>query len=612
MSVSLDPLRSRALIVGLESYENPSFLPLPGVARDAVLFAEWLASQGVDPSSIALFATWDNPAEPSTMSELTTLVERGLRYNASGAQATIEQELISIADSEGDLVLLYWGGHGLMSEETRIVFASDTLSDAHRYLRVTNVQQYLRGTSYGSSILLVDACANFSSEADLRGPFDRGGLTAKPSKTRNQWTLFSAAKGKYGRRSGRPESTFSGVLLSLLKRGDLGQLLEPSALREAVDTEMRTLTSRGIARGATAIQTWQTPRSEEETIIYGENISTSPREAALAATQFATVIRAMSAHLDDFAGRELAERFSAIGGAAAARTLSELLSGRASEPVVSEETPEALVRAITARPGAAEEMLAELLRMALQESSLDTRALVSFALRLVHAVASTKQNVPPRGEGAGCMAFPGSISDPSFVTVIDLRRAPRFYGDESALLLLDVEEKTSDFRFATPTLLDKKDYYGSYSYVPRLWVAKPAPTATREEVVERLNSILLNLQTIKDPVSLPSQISSTDIASLWQVSLITGDRLVIEYPDPQKRKAMIDARSLAEEVMASLLTTEVGKRAEAERPLFDIRDMHGLASVLVGVNRVGANEKATRGVITASYGELAQLIRDAM
>jgi len=171
------PQRTSVLAVGLERYDWGNALDLPGAADHAVRFAQWAASRGVPLARIRLACSWlEAPAAkpvPGAVTVGTTCHE-------------LETALYALMAEGGDLLLLYWCGHGVTEEGTnRALFTSNAIENVKRNLLLGEIQKLLTsstGAGFAQVVVVVDACANFLEQLNAERSLPKvtfGELTAR-------------------------------------------------------------------------------------------------------------------------------------------------------------------------------------------------------------------------------------------------------------------------------------------------------------------------------------------------------------------------------------------------------------------------------------------------
>ena len=175
--IAASPQRTSVLAVGLERYDWGDALDLPGAADHAVRFARWAADRGVPPTRIRLACSWlEAPAAEPVPGAVTVETTRD----------GLDTALYALMAEGGDLLLVYWCGHGVTEEGTnRALFTSNAIENAKRNLPLTEIQKLLTsstGTGFAQVVVVVDACANFLEQLNAERSlpkFTFGELTAR-------------------------------------------------------------------------------------------------------------------------------------------------------------------------------------------------------------------------------------------------------------------------------------------------------------------------------------------------------------------------------------------------------------------------------------------------
>jgi hypothetical protein len=165
-SQPVQPANVYALVVGIEKYWAGAEYDLNGPANDALSFARWLLGQGVDPEHVYLFLS---PLDKNrkVLSTAESLGMTPLPAIHDLIAAKIRSRLTSEHGSGGDVLYVFWGGHGIITKTNttirRLLFA-DTDNDTKWNLNVNSLVEALSTFAYGAGfdqqIFLIDACAN--------------------------------------------------------------------------------------------------------------------------------------------------------------------------------------------------------------------------------------------------------------------------------------------------------------------------------------------------------------------------------------------------------------------------------------------------------------------
>lgn len=165
ITAPIQPTNVHALIVGIEKYQAGSEYNLNGPANDALKFADWLLQHGTKPEHIYLFLS---PLEQNQR-VLSEAQDRGLAPSLATRDAIDRTILLRLTSesSRGDLLYVFWGGHGIITKTeatVRRLFFADTDDDTKWNLNVNSLVEALGTSTYGTGfpqqIFFIDACAN--------------------------------------------------------------------------------------------------------------------------------------------------------------------------------------------------------------------------------------------------------------------------------------------------------------------------------------------------------------------------------------------------------------------------------------------------------------------
>jgi hypothetical protein len=162
----ISPEKTFAIVAGIEQY-GAGIAELDGPAHDALRFIEWLREMKVPPQNIVahIAPTPENAEDCRLRLESARLPKPNQR---GGDYEAIRDSLLNApARLDGDLLFLFWGGHGMYSykeNQQLLLVAGASQKDCRGFgaediLKFLRVRQY-GGQSYGSRIALIDACAD--------------------------------------------------------------------------------------------------------------------------------------------------------------------------------------------------------------------------------------------------------------------------------------------------------------------------------------------------------------------------------------------------------------------------------------------------------------------
>lgn len=167
----LSPERVFALVVGIESYQLGTDWNLRGPARDAVRFADWLTGPGRVPAeNVRLFLSPLPPA-PSQ-------AEEDLPAHRLATGSEIENELLrELPACDGDLLVIYWAGHGFAGEDDQLLLPfADASTGLFRHLDLDSALRFWKSNkvrrSFRRIVSIGDAC-RLDPRSGARGDFGR-------------------------------------------------------------------------------------------------------------------------------------------------------------------------------------------------------------------------------------------------------------------------------------------------------------------------------------------------------------------------------------------------------------------------------------------------------
>jgi hypothetical protein len=150
------PDRTHAVVVGVERYAAGRSWDLPGPAADARRFTAWLRGRGVPAAHIPLLLG-DLPGAGGPEVDVVA--------GAAGREAVQEVLTRRLPALDGDLLWVFWGGHGVTDPQGhRRLFYADAAADDRRNL---DLDAWLNAFTtdllpgFRRQIWLVDSCQTF-------------------------------------------------------------------------------------------------------------------------------------------------------------------------------------------------------------------------------------------------------------------------------------------------------------------------------------------------------------------------------------------------------------------------------------------------------------------
>jgi hypothetical protein len=193
INLTAKPEQTFALVVGIEKYQETAW-NVGGTAIDAFKFAQWLKLRGVPQENIRLCL--------SCLDGHQNLCADG---DLKIEEAT-EQNLFAIitdflSSKSGDLLYIYWAGHGLInSERERRLLCADITQRNWQNIDLDSLLLFLNSDAFAirRHICIVDACANYLLESNGR-PTNLGGRvfsSGKPRTDSQQFVLLATREGE--------------------------------------------------------------------------------------------------------------------------------------------------------------------------------------------------------------------------------------------------------------------------------------------------------------------------------------------------------------------------------------------------------------------------------
>ncbi|MDJ0718377.1 MAG: HEAT repeat domain-containing protein [Prochloraceae cyanobacterium] len=193
-TLKIDPQRTYALVVGIEKYDVPDS-SLKGPVNDAIRFTKWLLERKVKPENIGLFI--------SPLEEIKQVQELDSQLATYENIRRYIYERLLTSGKKGDLLYVFWGGHGIVTSSqegvVRRLFFSDFKSNDPRNINLNSLINALklpaRQSGFSQQIYLIDTCANFWPN-NLYQTSELG-FTPDPRQMvpKEQFVLFAATEG---------------------------------------------------------------------------------------------------------------------------------------------------------------------------------------------------------------------------------------------------------------------------------------------------------------------------------------------------------------------------------------------------------------------------------
>jgi hypothetical protein len=215
--MNVSPERTFALVVGIERYAAGDRWTLRGPANDACRFADWLVrGRKVPPRNVFLCLS---PSDQAA----SLPIPAGCPVTAATREA-VQDVLMKRLPRKGDLLFVFWGGHGVVDHEReRRLFYQDATDSFKQNLDLREFLLALRTNRFFDmrlQVCIVDTCANrFDDRRTLAGlPRETFGDTPD-TVLNNQFSLFGASPGEVALNDPQARTgLFSRVVLEELDR----------------------------------------------------------------------------------------------------------------------------------------------------------------------------------------------------------------------------------------------------------------------------------------------------------------------------------------------------------------------------------------------------------
>ena len=215
----IDPLQTHVFAVGIGSYQLGDQWRLPNAAEHALAFVAWARASQVPRDHIHLFLS-----APDRERLAAKIAEADVSAQAADYTTITSFVTHVLAVAGGELLYMFWTGHGSVSEEgARVLFFEDLTLKNTQHFDVNDFLLGLRTTSFerfGTQIAFIDACANRFEELGFDLSLGRA----------------SAGKGRY---------SHPGVSQSFFFAADLGEQALEGAFGAVVINALRDATARG-------------------------------------------------------------------------------------------------------------------------------------------------------------------------------------------------------------------------------------------------------------------------------------------------------------------------------------------------------------------------------
>jgi hypothetical protein len=211
------PERTYALVVGVERYDAGPDWNLDGPASDATRFVSWLSERGVPADQMAVFLSPLNQTPP---------LPPGVMAEPARREQVTEAITRTLPGWRGDLLWLFWAGHGVLTRDDHIrLFYADASTEDKRNLDLPSLLTTLRSDRYPSfprQVGLVDACQTYADRLQFATTLPTDTFSyGQPLPGREQFVMYAASAGQLAANLGGARAgLFSQVVMEELAKAD--------------------------------------------------------------------------------------------------------------------------------------------------------------------------------------------------------------------------------------------------------------------------------------------------------------------------------------------------------------------------------------------------------
>jgi len=242
--------RTYAVLVAIETYLHlGDAWKLPGAAAQAARFAAWLIKdRGLPTANIQVFQS-EADVQPFT----SLGIPAGQCKDANAASINPFFADIGKDWPEGEVLLIYWIGHGFVSRDGgRRLILGDATDNTKTNLDINQLIKLLRSDlagKFSQQIAFIDTCARFFESLQSASGLPEGGLSlgGQQRKDISQHFYFAASSGEYAK-----NTIFGPQVLELLKAWPK-ETWPPSnenlrKLRNDIEDRFDRFVAQGLAR----------------------------------------------------------------------------------------------------------------------------------------------------------------------------------------------------------------------------------------------------------------------------------------------------------------------------------------------------------------------------
>ena len=190
-----DPARTHAVLIGIESYAAGSDWDLDGPARDVLAMHDWLRGHKVPLAQIYTVA--------SPLPRNAALFGEAGLASLPATSGSIRRVLNAVREQTGDLLVLFWAGHGAINQKEHRLFVADATTADKRNWHWEGLRDSLGSTYFAGlprQIVIVDACADYRNDFQFTAPAES--LPVGEPLPHEQFVFFATQPGQTAKNLG--------------------------------------------------------------------------------------------------------------------------------------------------------------------------------------------------------------------------------------------------------------------------------------------------------------------------------------------------------------------------------------------------------------------------
>ena len=208
------PEHTHAVIVGIEKYRADDGWDLDGPLNDSLAIRSWLLASGVPEGHLHLHVSaldWNQSRLQATGVNPKEATNQALRQTFDS--------LRNLPASNASLLIIYWAGHGVISNDRQCLFLSEATNTDMASYTLENLRASFSSqncTGFPQQIFLLDTCRSF--HRNLCDPPPGLDLPVGNPTKRSQFVLFASQPGQPAKNLGEEKcGHFTKIFLEQLQ-----------------------------------------------------------------------------------------------------------------------------------------------------------------------------------------------------------------------------------------------------------------------------------------------------------------------------------------------------------------------------------------------------------